>query len=115
MVPERAGDIRMLAREHAPGMELIHVNIAGVGGLEDDLRTSIVDNAKHLSFVCERRSSESNWNDGCDQKSRYAFHESSPLARLGIVGKPYTPTGGSNSHTGNIFLTGEPILPIFPK
>jgi hypothetical protein len=76
MVPERASDIRMLARELAPDMELIHGNIAGVGGLEDDLRTSIVDNAKHLSFVCERWGSESDRKRDRDQESRYAFHES---------------------------------------
>jgi hypothetical protein len=57
-------------------MELIHGNVAGVGGLEDDLRTSIVDNAKHLSFVCERWGSESDRKRDRDQESRYAFHES---------------------------------------
>ena len=34
-------------------------------------RVSGVDDAKHLSFVCERWSRESNWNHGCDQESRY--------------------------------------------
>src|ERR1700733_3314721 len=88
----------MLAREAAPGLKLLQVEIARIGGLKLDRGVSTDDGAQRLSVLRDRRSRESNRNHGCDQKSRYTFHSPSPLPDAGIFGEPMPHRGQQLSY-----------------
>lgn len=74
IVGERACDLRMPGRESVPGLELLRVDIASVGGLERGRGISVDDGAQRFSFLRDRWSSESDRKRNCDQQSRYTVH-----------------------------------------
>ena len=68
LVREILRDLRMLAREVAPHLEFLRIDVAGVGSLELDRGVSVDDSAQRLSFLRCQRSSESDWKRDCDQQ-----------------------------------------------
>src|SRR5258707_1380634 len=66
LIGEFTRDIRMLAREAAPGLKLLQIDIAHMGGFELDRGVSVDDGAQRPSFLRDRWCSKSDWNDRCD-------------------------------------------------
>ncbi len=68
LVGELARDVGMLAGEAAPGLKFLHVEIAGVGGLEHNLGASVVNLAKHFPFLRESRCGKCYRDRKCEQR-----------------------------------------------
>ena len=66
LVGELPRDLRMLAREVVPGLELLRIEVAGAGSLELGRGISVDDGPQRLSFLRRRRSSESDWKRECN-------------------------------------------------
>src|SRR5208337_3196102 len=71
-VGELVRDLRMLAREVIPELELICVDIASIGGFELSSCISVDDHTQRLSFLSDRRSNENDRKRNCEQQNRYA-------------------------------------------